>query len=333
LINYQEETISRSEMSVALNAVTKILHADLASIFDFIKGNNLSELIVIPDQYSDMLPLIPAIMSDEGMRDLLRGGQFQLRYCPVLHQGRPATKIFDAFLGVWDSSDPLPLDREEIESAIKVLGAREHDVLDIDGLRHESDHTVELLSRVERCDCLHLASHGMPIIDFRDPFFAEMGGPHTTGTLSVMTIQGHFWRCPYSLVMLNACHTSVVTSHNDQRHFSTNEIISYPSLLLLNRRSHVISSQWRTFDAAAYVFTHFFYKRLGGERSTAAAYTAAAVDLYDSSKDIVLEILTNISDARLREQKVEMIRQSREEHPFRLPYCYGTYILHSLIMG
>jgi tetratricopeptide (TPR) repeat protein len=330
LLRYEAGEGALGELLKPLDAAVAALSAGLKGLLEELGPELPRELVVIPDNASDMLPLVPALLADERIREGLRAGGLELKYCPILHPAR-RREASDALLGVWDSRDPLPLAREEVESLIRVLGPRTSDLLDLGGLTHDGGDEEELVTRAERCGYLHLASHGVSIGNFTDPFYASLAGPGKFESLSVNMIQQHFWRFPYALAVLNACHTSIITSHNYQRQFKTNEIISYPTLLLLNRRSQVVASQWVTFDTAAYVFTNFFYGHIRGGRTPAYAYASALVDLYDADKAAVLKVLEQIADPQARADAAGRISGLKREHPFRHPFCYGTYIFHSLL--
>jgi len=54
------------------------------------------------------------------------------------------------------------------------------------------------LDRGSKCDYFHLASHGIPISNFTDPFFASIRTKDMTSEpLSLPIIQKHFWAYPY----------------------------------------------------------------------------------------------------------------------------------------
>ena len=327
---YNVGKVALGEMLASLDAAVAALSEGTAGLLEAIAGESPDELVVIPDSASDMLPLIAVVLGDRWAREALRAGRLRLRYCPVLHPARPA-QAGDAFLGVWDSRDPLPLAREEIDSLVRVLEPRIYEVLDVAAPASIREGVDKLVARVERCNYLHLASHGVSIGNFTDPFYAALGGAGKFESLNVISIQRDFWRCPYSLAFLNACYTSIITSRNYQRQFKTNEIISYPTLMLLNRRSRVVASQWATFDTAAYVFTNFFYGHIRGGRTAESAYASALVDLYDADKAAILEVLNDIADPRVREETTARVGGLEREHPFRHPVCYGTYTLYSLL--
>lgn len=331
LLMYDTGKVQLKDMLASLDAAVAALSAGMASLLDALAAERPAELIVIPDNLTDMLPLVSVLLGDARVREELRAGRLEFKYCPVLHPARDTAAAGEAFLGLWDSRDPLPLAREELDSSVRALGPGTSDMLDMSKLKNAGEAEERLVGRVGRCDYLHLASDGASISNFTDPLYAALGGEDRFEALSVYAIQKHFWRCPYSLAVLNACHTSVITSHNYQRQFKTNEIISYPTLMLLNRRSRVVASQWATFDTAAYVFTNFLYGHIRDGRTASSAYASALVDLYDADKAVVLRVLSNISDQRVREEAMGRISGLPRAHPFRHPFCYGTYVLHSLI--
>jgi hypothetical protein len=330
LIKYQEKEITLGELKSSLARATSRLSSTLANLFQSIQDNHAAGIVVLPDPISDMVPLVPAIVADPQMRDLLAEGNLQLRYCPVLHQGQEA-KSGDFFFGLWDSSEQLPLAAEELETVVGLLNPSEYEFLDLRTLERGDSDEDRIVTQGRRCKYFHLASHGVPISNFTDPFFASVRTMDMSDSLSLQMIQRHYWTFPYSLAVLNACHSSVTTSHNYQKQFRTNEMINYATLLLLNRRSEVMAAQWTTFDVAAFFFIYVFYKHVRAGSSFTAAYGKALVEMYDSDKASVMGILTNIRDPKVRAEKVDMMGNSKALYPFRDEYCYGAYLIHSLL--
>jgi hypothetical protein len=330
-IKYQDKTITLGELKSSLGRATSQLSSTLAGWFDIIHDSCPLEIFVLPDPLSDMVPLVPVFVAETRMRDLLSKGNLQLRYCPVLHQGKSA-RLGDAFLGLWDSSEQLPLAEEELETVVRLLNPSESEILDLESIEAGTTGEEKLVTLVKRCDYFHLASHGVPINNFTDPYFASIRTMNmTSDSLSVPIIQKHFWPFSYSLAVLNACDSSVTTSHNYQKQFRTNEMINYATLLLLNRRSQIIAAQWSTFDVAAYFFIFVFYKHVRAGSSFLAAYGKAVAEMHDADKTLVLDTLTNIQDPKVKAEKIAIISDSKEAHPFRDEYCYGAYLIHSLL--
>jgi len=331
LIKYQDKGITLGELKSSLKRATSRLSSTMVSWFQLIHDGSYPEIVILPDPLSDMVPLVPTIVADTRMRDLLAKGILQLRYCPVVHPGH-GMKSGGAFLGLWDSKEQLPLAREELETVVKLLNPTRFEFLDLKDGEPENSGEERILDRGSKCDYFHLASHGIPISNFTDPFFASIRSKDMTSEpLALPTIQKHFWAYPYSLAVLNACHSSVTTSHNYQQQFRTNELINFATLLLLNRRSKVIAAQWTTFDVVAYFFIYAFYKHVRAGASFTEAYGKALAEMHDADKESVLGVLANIEDPKVRGEKVEMIRNSKAPYPFRDEYCYGAYLIHSLL--
>ena len=180
-------------------------------------------------------------------------------------------------------------------------------------------------------DIIHISTHGVPISNFTDPIFASIAGPESNNPLSLEEIHWHFWKYNYELAIINSCDSSDKTSRNFFRIFKSNELIGYSSSFLLNRKASVISLGWPTMDVVCFVFSFLLYKNLSINKNIHYSYFLSLIDLIDLDIDGTIDILSNIQNDELRNNKLENFKNTKQRHPFNTPYCYGAFILSCLL--
>ena len=296
----QRSEMNGRELSSKIKAADELLSNYIKPLLDQLISSNCSEMMIVPDKWSEMLPFISAVVGDERFRHLLRRGGFYIKYCPILYRGRQGSSA-GSFLGIWNSNDELPFSDEEISMVSKLCPSESSVTLDIGKVSGIQDYLT-------KCSTIHFAIDGFAVSQYSDPVFAEMGSSENClDGLSPLFIQSVFYKHPYSLAFLNVCHSAAVISKNAVRNYATNEIISYPSLLLMNRQSQVIGSMWSTLDSAAFVFSKFFYSQLAVKKSVPAAYSAALVEMFDADSDQVAGIFLSIKDHAIRDKQVDRV--------------------------
>jgi len=326
LLKYQKREVTIRQLISELSKSIQRLSDNFRDLFDDITKFKPTELIIFPDSKSNMLPMIPTIISNEKARVLLKESGFKIKYCPILYKQTNQYIQSQNFFGIWDSSNNLLLSKEELELASNILELKKHHILDLSESEINPNDP-----NLKHADIIHIAKHGYPISNFTDPVFATVAGPLSKNSVSLEEIQRVFWEYNYNTVVLNACDTSDITNRNYFKSFKTNEVISYSSIFLLNRKSEVISTSWPVSDIVAYIFSFIFYKNLSKGYSLASAYSLSIVNLFGITKDEILKILSHIKNNRVKEQEINQFINLKGKYPFRNLYCYGGYILNSLL--
>lgn len=325
LYKYQNKFASFSQFTNSLKLITD----DLIKLFDSttssLISSNIREILIFQEKSLHWVPLIPSLLANPNLCEYIKTTDLVIRNVPIIYSAKISEKKINNFLGVIDPAEELPLFLEELLlSQICIEGTNEIINLEDQKLNYDSKLTKE-------ADIIHLATHGFPISNFTDPSYASLAGQQSKNSIWFEEIQQNFWKLNYSLFINASCDSSDFTNKNNQRIFETNELIGYSTLLLLNRKSNVISVNWPIKDIITYTFFHIFYRNLAKNYSIERAYMLSLVALISLDKHEFKNIISGINDEVTREQKLKLIDQIPNEFPFSNPYCYGAFTMNGLI--
>jgi tetratricopeptide (TPR) repeat protein len=317
LIALQLGTGSRQAYMDGLDRCVDLLLHELDGELAAIAQSATQGILILPEPFE--LPLLASIMAHPELRQKAKQGKLAVRACPVLHPGRALPFEPSGLTACWYREDGLGLNEEEVQLVSRLLPGAMVRTLEL-------PLVLDVAALLETA-VVHIAAHGAPVSNFRDAFFAS---PHPKdGSLGIPELQAACWGTPHRIVFLNSCFSGDVLNWNYFHVFRTNEQIGIPATLLLNRRSVVIASTWKTFDVTAYLFAGKFYTRLAGGADPAIAFTIAAAELIDMTSDEVRRALEAVRDSDLRMQKQEMFKA--HGRPFQHPYVSGTFQFVSLL--
>ena len=325
LISYQKKFESFPNFAKSLDRIVKKTSEDLNDIFDDIVNAEANEIIIIQDKAIDFIPIISAIIFNENLRNYIRKGNIKIKFSPIIYKGKN-NNSYDKFVGIMDPAENLPMLNEELKLAKNTMNIINNDIFDLSKAKLDFENR-----NLQESDIIHLVSHGMCISNFTDPIFASISGVRGSNSIYLELLQKYFWKCNYSLVVNNFCDSANITFKNYFKLFKTNEIISYSTIFLLNRKSQIISVSWPIKDIVSYVFIAIYYQNLSKSINVEQAYINSIINMYYLTKDEVFEIISKIEEPKLKEEKQRMVSYINGEYPFRNPYMYGAFILNSLI--
>lgn len=325
LRNYQLKEATFGEFTSALQHCVRKLSKDFNQIINKVVDISSNEVIVIPDKLVYMAPILPVFMQHENFREMLGQREIKFKYCPILYKSQKSVKEFKQGIGIITPANNLPLLDEEMLIPMKHLNESWKIIdLSVSKINYKDE-------KVRNTNIIHIASHGFPISKFTDPIFSSIAGNFSSNTISTEEIQSNFWKLNYGLVITNACDSSDISFRNYQKYFKTNEIISYSSLFMLNRKSSSITVNWPIKDILSYIFSYIFYEMLVQGSDYQSAYNLTLVRIFDLTKEEVLQIISSIKDESKRKEKQELFNHSNNKYLLRDPYCYGSFVFTSLL--
>lgn len=280
----------------------------------------------IPDKF-DFVPLTTIVLKNKNLKEKILDEKFFIKTTPILFPQKKVTIKRDKILGVIDNTDDLYLSKMEVDNFSKLLK--------IENISFLSSNEREKCSlEMKNTNILHVTTHGFPITNLSDPYYADLSGnikdPHCINTNH---IQENFYKYNYNLVILNSCHSSSSILRSQQstqkapNELKTNDIFNFPIILLMNRKSAVISSVWRTFDKFALIFSYNLGKNIEQSNDIEKSFSKSLATIYDIELSSINENLNN-----LNQEAKEFIESNTNTilNMVKHPYCYGTYQLYTL---
>jgi hypothetical protein len=298
-----------------LQAIATDMSALFAPVLDIICENKVERMVLLPDAL--FLPISAVLVMHEGTRKRMLDGKLSVVTCPVPHARNQSYKGIKSIAGCTVADDDLKLNVAEVDRIGKVMCPS--------SLQRVRISAGTLCSNLLNNDILHIAAHGTPISLLTDAFFSDTNPT----TLDAYGLQRGTWSSTHQLVFLNSCFSADTLNWNYFKPFTTNEQYGLPVVFLLNRRSAVVASQWGTFDVSAYIFASLFYSALRDKGDMEVAFAIATAQLYEMDVTMVRDILAQLSDPEIRDEKQARLPQSGQ--PFQHPYVCGAYQFLSLL--
>ncbi|PEY63942.1 hypothetical protein COJ41_11900 [Bacillus thuringiensis] len=323
LAKYQLKNKSLKEFMSDLQDLIRIYEEYFEGLINEINEYSCSDFIIINNGYLKLFPITPILYNSESIQKLISNGALSISSVPILSQSHYKESPLNSYLGIFEPFKELPLLEEELK-----LNEQFNVFKNPKRVNLAFEEEIENLQTVE---FVHMASHGFPISKFSDPIFSSISGPLSKNSFSFEKIQRDFNKYDYKVVFLSMCDSSDQTNNNYFKTFRTEESISFPSLMLLNGKSIVISINWPILDIIPYVFTYYFLEEIKKTNAVVTAFNKAQIKLYNMTTKELLNILDCISDENLKEQKKNMFRMQDENNcPFKHPYIYGAFTLSTL---
>lgn len=323
---YRNMELSTSEFAIEISKIENILYDALSTTFNYIDETNINSIMYIPDKF-DFIPLLTTVIKHGNLKEKMLNEKFFIKTTPILFPQKKIIIKRDKILGVVDNVEDLHLSKMEVVSFSKILGIRDISFL-------SSDEREKCNEEMKNTNILHVTTHGFPITNLADPHYADLSGnqsnPHCINTNH---IQENFYKYNYNLVILNSCHSSSSIARSQQstqkvpNELKTNDIFNFPIILLLNRKSTVISSIWRTFDKFALIFSYNLGKSLEQSNDIEKSFSKTLSTIYDLELNTINKNLDglNIESKEFIEADTHTISKMVKH-----PYCYGTYQLYTL---
>lgn len=326
LLNYQRKFESFINFTKSLDNIVKKTSEGLNEVFNDIVSTESDEIVIIQDKAIDFIPIMSAMIFNDSLRNYIKKSNVKIKFSPIIYKQKNNESSYSKFVGITDPAENLPMLNEELKLAKSTMEIIKNNIFD---LSKEKINYKNI--NLKEADIIHIVSHGTCISNFTDPIFASISGVEGSNSMHLEMLQRYCWKYNYNLVVNNFCDSANITYKNYFKSFKTNEIISYSTILLLNRKSQIISVSWPIKDIVSYVFMAIYYYNLSKSTSIEEAYINSMIKMYYLTKDELFEIISKIKEPKLREEKQKMISYINSQYPFRNPYMYGGFILTSLI--
>lgn len=328
LSGYQKanDGVNRHLFKKELARLQVCLEPNVFKIAEVLEMENLSELIFVPDYFTEGIPILPSILNNDRLRRRMKETGFVFRACPTLTEVSAEQIISGPILCVSDSDDNLELVASERSLVRKAFAGEDYYEVD---LAHE---TIDF-SKSPAFDAkiLHLASHNISAGEFTDPFFVATA-IHSKNGVWLESVQREAHKLQFKLVVLNGCNTGTTGNRNFFKNFKTSEKVGLTSAFLLNRQCGVVATQWNEPDIVSYTFSALFYKRLAIQPNAAQCFTLALIDLYELTIDGATQLFQEIIDDPTRQAQLNSVGASKTPFPFRSVFCFGMFQFHSLLI-
>lgn len=310
LISYRFNSVTMREMAEAIAEISNRLTDALESVDNVLKFPGNCQFIYMPDAF-DRLSLVPSFVK-RGSTD------WGLRVAPILYKRSCTEVLIERIVGIPDNPGELLLAEAELNHISKIFDQAVCTFVD------KTDEE-SFLKAMKTADALVITTHGFPLANFKDPYFASLGGPDTRHVINTATIQREFINLPYSLVLINSCHGTSSLPKGPSY-----DMVSFPILMLMNKKSSVIASSWKTLDKISYLFSHALFEMIKKNPGIDSAYMEALLKLATMDGDQAFDILTGIEDEKIREIIITGSSKENLNQMLHHPYCYGTFQLYTL---
>lgn len=320
LVGYRFGSISISEFSRSIDNVSSIL----ADAFEC-AGNNLcvaenAEFIYMPNPL-DAFSIVPSIVKIAERKGITSDVGWTIRISPILYPMSTDVLHIERVVGVPDDPSELLLSVEEIRNVTSNF--------DASCVIVEKASEGTFLSELETADALVITTHGFPLANFSDPYFASLGGPEACHLINAESIQRSYTSFPYQLVLINSCH-SASSRPSRIRGGLAHDAASFPILMLMNKQSAVVASSWRVLDKVSYIFSHLFSLNISIGLSIQRSFLKAVLDLSRLSQDEAMLILSQIVSEEVRMKCIASTNPNQLQAMVSHPYSYGTFQLFTL---
>jgi len=282
--------------------------------------------VLLFQDYSDLLPLNAILLSHDVLRGRVATGAFAVKTIPALYAGAVEGEVqVKTLTGVTSKDDGLRMTDAEIATAAAVLGIR-------DVRRIASDDADGLRNALAISEMLIVATHGVSVGRFTDPFFASLSTDATRHVINVDAIQRDFPDLGYKVVALNACHAGAAIARNYEQSFRTHDAAGYPALLLLNRKSVVCAPSWTLDDVASFLQTVLMASGLAEGLKPGLAFNRAIARLWDLTQAEAIALLASADQtAQVRDEIESLSVGPGSTQKFAHPFFCGGQTVYGLL--
>lgn len=320
LVGYRFCSITTPEFSQSIDKMSTILADAIECAEDNLCISEHAEFIYMPDPL-DAFSIVPSVVKIMVRKNVSSDTGWTIRISPILYPKSTDVFHIERVVGIPDDPSELLLSVEEIRNIASNIDASYSVV--------GKDSEDEFLSEMETADALVITTHGFPLANFSDPYFASLGGPEARHIINTESIQRSYTSFPYQLVLMNSCH-SAASSPSRSRGGLAHDSASFPILMLMNKQSVVVASSWRVLDKVSYIFSHLFSLNLSIGLSIQRSFLKAVLDLSRLSQDEAMVVLSQIISEEARTKCITDTNPNQLQAMVRHPYSYGTFQLFTL---
>jgi tetratricopeptide (TPR) repeat protein len=315
---HRHEPDQTKALGVSVGAYQSALLRTLAPVLSELAVESCKGVIFIPDGWN-LTPINLVMIGDQKIRARMAAGEFEIRTCVALYPAQRRAIPLQSCVGVIETDSGLRYDRADIAGFFTGLGAT--------GTLLEDPTWSAFAAAMSLTDALVLSHHGASVDLFLDPFFADMAGPYRETAMNLRSLQGEAFRWPHRLAVLGTCHSGGLVNRNYQSRFSSHDLMGFPTVFLLNRRSEVLAASWAILDRFNLLFTTLFAPLLQEAHPSQAA-SAALARLFELPEEKLSELIQRIFSADAQSGAV-LLKQI--DNLRRQPFCYGAYQTYTLL--
>ncbi|KIC23376.1 hypothetical protein [Leisingera sp. ANG-S3] len=322
LLRFSRGETGRQEFAGALNGWLDTVSPLLGPVLDELAAGGVRSIRYLQD-FGPSPPMTALAMRHPGLLERMQQGVFEVRLVAALVLSAETPQINGGVAAIVDCKGDLLLPRHEAAAFAEAANLPPPVIID-------TGATEELPELVGDAEVLMVSTHGTPLSNYTDPYFASIGGkaPHP---VSISRLQAYGDRLGLRLMLLNACYSGVGSARNFQQRFHTADAVSFPAWSLLNGRAIACASAWRTSDTAQYLFSRFAGEGLGAGLSPSGAVTSAMARLHLVTRDEAIAALSAIADSADREAATRRLTNAPQHGAFSHPYLGGAMTIHSLL--
>lgn len=287
---------------------------------------NNKSLIYLPDRY-DYFPITSCVLKNESLRMKMTKGDYSFKTVPVLFPqcAVSADHEISKVLGIHDEIS-LKLSKCEIENLKKNLKISTMQLID-------QYNKNDFKDGISDADILHVTTHGFPQDFYTDPDWASLDESHVINTHSIQT---KLYRLDYRLVILNSCHSSSNLDHKQISLTSPNSTLNmvrsydtfnFPTIFLINRKSCIVASSWKTFDKFSYILTDRFSKNMADFDDIEKSFSISMAEITSVTESTIESIL----DSSVGEQEIMIENKRSTVQMLNHPYSYATFQFYALL--
>ena len=334
-IKYKLGELSSSQYGVEVEKIQTYLFEQFEESLNHIDNLESDGLFFIPDKI-DFIPVLSIVFRHNSLMEKMINEKFIIKTTPILFPKSISLGNYKKILGVCDE-ESLALSKLEISNFKKNMNIENlvyaPTVIETDLKEEYKNKCDRFISEIGDSDILHITTHGLPIDNYADPIYASLSKNHYINTFN---IQGFFYNLNYKLIMINSCHSSSSLSRrqinltdalSELNQLNSYDTFSFPLILLLNRKSHNISSIWKTFDKYSFILSHNISKNLIENNDIEKSFSKAISTMINLDS---FSIEQNLKDVYEDEKKLLLKNSKGLEQMLKHPYSYATYQLYSL---
>jgi hypothetical protein len=322
LLRFSQGETGRQEFAGALDAWLDAVSPLIGPVLDDLASGGVRSIRYLQD-FGPSPPVTALAMRHPGLLERMRQGMFEVRLVAALVLSAEPHQISGGVAAIVDCDSELLLPRHEAAAFAEAANLPPPVVID-------TSATDELPELVGDAQVLIVSTHGTPVTNYTDPYFASIGGK-TPHPVSISRLQAHGDRLGLRLVLLNACYSGAGSARNFQQRFRTADAVSFPAWSLLSGRTIACASAWRTSDTAQYLFSRFAGEGLGAGLPPSGAVTAAMARLHLVTRDEAIAALSAIADSADRARAIGRLANAPQNGAFSHPYLGGAMVIHSLL--
>lgn len=316
-------SINKKTFINKFDELTHHLTPIFAPIIDRISENECISLRYI-DDIQPSLPIYSLLLKNDSLRNRMVSGDFEIRNVPALVEQLDDENIINSILAIIDPNEDLQLAYYDAKLFSKSSNRNKPKYI----YATEKNNLSEYISTN---DILLVSTHGNSLDIFSDAYFAQLGDPDTSHIINVYNLQKFSPTSSIRLAMINTCYSGSKSIRNYQKEFYTNDAVTIPNLILLNRRAVAFSSLWKISDTVSCIISYLVGQGLSMGYKPSTALTRAISTLPDMSCAQIKQIFFDNLDEEKAKEVTKHFPHQPETKMFSHPYLVAGLMIHGLL--